>query len=412
MSEATAEPQEGRGLPFAWRRLLWRRAACKEEVEAKQLPPLRTLVGGYLLEARRGQGGFGTVYRARSEERLYAVKFIPLRHARTWGTREMEVLLRLKPQGIASLEGHGYWPVHAPRFLYIVTRYVAGRTVSAWARERNPTARQVARLLLELARVLVAVHRAGVVHADVKGANVLVRDEDGEVILVDFGAATYEGAPPLTTQLPPGTPHYRSPEALRFRRQHRRGESYHSTPGDDLWALGVLLCWLLTGTWPFDVTEPDAALHQEPVPPHERNPRVPEALDAVCLRLLAKTPEARYAEARAVVAALEEALAGADARWDVPLCDAYGPDTATTPVEVELDTEEATARLERLAAYREQHPPARGRPVPPEEASTLVPVTVTAPPTEEAREAVRPRPRWGVWLGLAVGLVLGLLAAR
>ena len=95
MSGGTAEPQEGRGLPFAWRRLLWRRGARKEEAEAKQMPPLGTVVGGYLLEARRGQGGFGTVYRARSGGRLYAVKFIPLRHARTWGTREMEVLLRL-----------------------------------------------------------------------------------------------------------------------------------------------------------------------------------------------------------------------------------------------------------------------------------------------------------------------------
>ncbi len=307
-------------LPFALRRLRWKQAHARHQWEARQLPPLGTQVGGYRLEALLGEGGQGTVYRARGPGGVCAVKLLPLRLAGPWAWRELEVLRRLRGPGIVALRGQGLWPREAPRFLFLVLEYVRGPTVSAWARKARPGARRVARLVLQLARVLEAVHRAGVVHRDVKGANVLVRAEDGAPVLVDFGVSTYAGAlEPPGPLLPPGTPHLRSPEALRFLREHGPGERYVSTAREDLWALGVLLSWLLTGRWPFHAGEPDAVLSLEPVPPRVLNPRVPEALSAVCLRLLAKAPEARYPEAAAVARALEKALAGADSRWDVPL---------------------------------------------------------------------------------------------
>ncbi|WNG13393.1 serine/threonine protein kinase [Cystobacter fuscus] len=367
----------------------WRR----EHVRACEFPRPGANVGGYHLEARLGTGGQGSVYRARREGGVFAVKLIPLALARAWGQRELEVMARLKLPGIAALEGHGHWPAVAPRFLFLVTRYVKGRTVYAWARETNPSAREVVEKGRALVGVLEAVHGAGVVHRDVKGDNVLVREEGGEVVLVDFGAASYANAPRLTVLLPPGTPRYRSPEAMRFLLGHSRGERYESPPGDDLWAFGVLLYWLLTGSWPFEGTEWGAVLHPEPEPPRARNPRVPAALSALCLRLLARTPEERFADAGAVGEALEAARAGAGADWDVPLCDAHGPDTATTHEVAPLETDEALARLERLAAHAEHHPPVRGRPVVSEEA--LVP-------------GRSPRGwRWGLGGVLVLGLALG-----
>jgi serine/threonine-protein kinase len=358
---------------------LWKRQE-REAAAGAGLPPLGTEVGGYLLEARLGRGGFGVVYRARCGGRQYAVKLIAARHAGTWGRGEMEALLRVESEGIAPLLGHGYWPAAAPRFLFLVTRYVPGRTVSAWAREDNPHALEVTERALGLTRALGEVHAAGVVHRDVKGTNVMVHEPGGGVVLVDFGSAGPEGV--CTRRLPPGTPHYRSPEALRFLGEAGRGEGYRATPQDDLWALGVLLYWLLTGSWPFDPAEPEAALHGAPEPPHERNPRVPRALSEVCARLLAPRPEARFSDARAVGAALEAARAGADADWEVPLCESYGPNTVTTLGEVSLDEEARLARSERLVEYDERHP-VRGQPSPPEEAATPARPTRSAPPDED-----------------------------
>jgi serine/threonine-protein kinase len=358
---------------------LWKREE-REAAAGEGLPPLGTEVGGYLLEARLGRGGFGVVYRARCGGAQYAVKLISSRYAGTWGRGEMQALLRVESEGIAPLLGHGYWPAAAPRFLFLVTRYVPGRTVSAWAREDNPGAIEVTERALGLTRALGEVHAAGVVHRDVKGTNVMVREPGGGVVLVDFGSAGPEGA--STRRLPPGTPHYRSPEALRFLREGGRGEGYRATHQDDLWALGVLLYWLLTGSWPFEPTEPEAALYGAPAPPHERNPRVPRALSEVCRRLLAPRPEARFSDARAVGAALEAARAGADASWEVPLCESYGAHTVTTLGEVSLDEEARLARSERLAGYEEEHP-VRGQPSPPEEATTPARPTRSASPDED-----------------------------
>ncbi|HZI08440.1 MAG TPA: hypothetical protein VEZ71_30765, partial [Archangium sp.] len=152
---------------------------------------------------------------------------------------------------------------------------------------------------------------------------------------------------------------------------------------------------------------------------HVHNPRVPRALSAVCLRMLEKAPEARYPSAEALGEALEAVLAQADAAWDIPLCEAYGPDTATTEVEGDLEDEQEEARWRRLEAHERLHP-VRGEPSSsPEEPATLAPPTGEAPPTGDAAlPAPAPAPprargspwRWGVVasLGLVLGLGLGL----
>ncbi|RKH92054.1 serine/threonine protein kinase [Corallococcus sp. AB045] len=298
---------------------------------------------GYTVERQLGQGGFGTVYLARNAGQPFALKLLYLPRSGERVEREVSILLKLHHPHVVSLQGYGLWPPREPRFAVIVMEYVDGPSLDLWAHEENPSARQVTRVLVDVARALAATHAAGVLHRDVKEANIMVRASDGPAKLVDFGVGDYTGARDLTVDiLPPGTPEYRAPEAWRYFRQHARvlGARYEAGTADDLWALGVVFYWLLTGRRPFDGDDDpsfiEAVLTQTPALPHEVNERVPHALSDVCLRLLGKTPETRTPSALAVVAALEEVLRGADAAWDVPLCDAFAEDTATT--ESELDS--------------------------------------------------------------------------
>jgi serine/threonine-protein kinase len=383
--------QQAPGGASMRRRWWWQRQLWKEETQAALLPPVGTTVGGYHLEAKLGRGGQGTVYRARRGGQWYAVKFIYLPVAGKWSRRELEVLPRLERVGVVRLEGHGKWPDLCPLFLFIAMEYVPGLALYTWASKQRPTARQVARVLLELARQLAAIHAEGVVHRDVKGPNVLVRPE-GQPVLVDFGVSTWPSASRVTGPLPPGSWPYRSPEVWRFLRERQPGERYTSSPLDDLWALGIALYRLLTGAYPFDErdepSQQDAVLTHHPEPPHVRNPRVPRVLGELCLRLLDKAPEARFPTAAALEATLTEILAGADGAWDVPLRDELAPE--------EPPEEAPTPQPSTLAA-----PSTSGEPL-----------SVHAPPPTGTRPPRGAFHRWA-WGALAVvSLAQGVLVAR
>ncbi|KFA88927.1 serine/threonine protein kinase, partial [Archangium violaceum] len=257
-----------------------------------------------------------------------------------------------------------------PLYLFLVMPLVRGLPLSVWTRVNNPCALEVAQLFGQGARQLSVVHEAGVVHRDVKGANLLVYGE-GRVVLVDFGVATYQDAPPVTGPFPPGTWPYLGP---RVWRAWRGLEDSRACPGDDVWALGVELYFTLTGRLPFQGREGElvhAVLHEEPPVPHEHNPRVPRALGEVCWRMLRKHPEEGYADALAVDTAIEEALKQADETWQVPLCEAWGPHHATTVLERGMGRgADVMAIHERRAAYARV--PVRGRPRAPDEVSTLL----------------------------------------
>ncbi|GMU05749.1 serine/threonine-protein kinase [Corallococcus caeni] len=357
---------------------------------------------GYTVERQLGQGGFGTVYLARNAGQSFALKLLHLPRVGERVEREVSILLKLRHANVVGLQGYGLWPPGAPQFAVIVMEYVDGRRLDVWADEENPTARQVARVAVDVARALAASHAAGVLHRDVKEANVMVRASDGLAKLVDFGIGDYEGARGLTPDiLPPGTPEYRAPEAWRFFRRHAHspGAQYSAGPSDDLWALGLVLYALLTARKPFDGAD-DASfiedvMTREPTPPHEENARVPRALSDVCMRLLAKTPETRTLSALAAVTELERALAGADTAWDVPLCDAFGEDTATT----QGGRDSMDQWLRAL-----MHRPRRGKRAPPPaaEAETTAPGTTVK---------AAPQPRWRSWAWAMVALALVLFAA-
>ncbi|MCP3105334.1 protein kinase [Myxococcus sp. K15C18031901] len=292
---------------------------------------------GYTVVRQLGRGGFGTVYLATQEGQSYALKLVQLRRVGGRVEREISILLRLKHANVVGIRGFTYWPAVAPEFVLIAMEYVEGRQLGDWVKEENPSAREVALVSLDVARALAASHEAGVVHRDIKESNVMVRTAGGVAVVVDYGVGDYKGAPGVTQSgVPPGTPEYRPPEMWRFVRTAAgvRDTRYVPGPADDVWALGVVLYRLLTARWPFvegsDAAFVDAVLFSTPAPPHVANRLVPEALSRLCMRLLEKEPAARP-EASAVCLALEEVLAGAEGEaWTTPLCDTYGPHSATT----------------------------------------------------------------------------------
>ncbi len=182
------------------------------------------------------------------------------------------------------------------------------------------------RLLAPVASALAATHAASCVHRDVKGDNILVSQDGSRPMLLDFGAGDFLGAPTLTREvLPPGTPYYRSPEALRFhwRYRHQPGAHYEPGPADDVYALGVTAYCLVTGSYPPPVLPPEL-LESDPSllangwePPEERATVCPE-LAGLIRQMLSLEPSARGSAAE-VAEALEHAARTAGLKADQPI---------------------------------------------------------------------------------------------
>jgi predicted Ser/Thr protein kinase len=387
-----------------------------------EIPP-GTDVRGFLIEGKLGAGGFGTVYRARRGERLYALKFIRRKDAGGWAKREVDVLMRLAHPNVVGFEGCGFWPDDTREYLVIIMVLVEGRRLDVWADEENPDARQVSQKVLGVGKALAAIHRENVVHRDLKEANIIVGSSDGEPVVVDFGVAGGPDTPRVTRDvLPPCTLEYRSPEAWRFLRENvgRLDVHYQPGPADDLYALGVVLYWLVTSRYPCvgatEAEQADATLHHVPEPPHIVNPRVPEAISAICMRLLEKLPENRYPDAGALGLALEAELARADGAWGVPLCDAHAPDNLTTVGKLAReDGDDGVDHWLREARHKHERPRRGKRPAAPAaqkgkppSPGVEVPRVPPAPPVEPPAAALSIPLLGAVALVLALGLAVAV----
>ncbi|WNG20550.1 serine/threonine protein kinase [Cystobacter fuscus] len=373
------------------------------ERDTPDLPP-GTNVNGAIIEELVERGGYGTVYRARDKLTgiLFALKFVPLYRAKQWAEREGVLAMPFQHKNLVQQMGFSYWPPVLPEFFCLKMIYVEGRPLDVWAWEDNPDTWAVVGKLVGVSRGLAVAHDKHVVHRDVKEANIVVRDEDGEPVLLDFGAARREGQTTITEGLfPPGTPHYRSPEAWRFGLEHwnDRRVTYRPGKADDQYALGVVLYRLLTRRFPFEVAWDDeasvqAVIHQEPLPPHIVNPNVPLVVSDVCMKLLEKTPEKRYPSVLELVKELSHLQARADASWQVPLHDGpRGP------------------RQGRRGAAARKKPEAAEPSVEPTPA-TPTPASVAQVPVQAmALQALR---RAAVWMAVLVGVALagGWLARR
>ena len=264
-----------------------------------------------------GSGGFGEVFLARDEVlgREVALKVLHRRCVDDGGGierfgREARSAASLSHPNVVAVHDFGQDPVDgAP---YIVMEYVPGVTLADVLEGEGALAPGVAAAVaLGVASGLEAAHRRGVIHRDVKPANVLLAGAGafGAVKVADFGVARVVAEDTLTEEnAVVGTAHYLSPEQAMGR---------PAGPASDLYSLGVVLYEMLAGRRPFEAEGAESPLAvamrhvtEEPDPPSASNPEVPPALDALVMRLLAKDPEGRPASA----AILAEELGRVDGR--------------------------------------------------------------------------------------------------
>src|SRR4051795_6616478 len=266
---------------------------------------------GHRIEAEAGRGGMGVVYVAThlALNRRVALKLIAPDLAADEGFRE-----RFKQESMtaASIDHPNVIPIyHAGEEdgkLYITMRYVEGTDLRAMiARDGKIPARQAAEIVSQVAAALDAAHQHGLVHRDVKPANILI-GEAGQAYLTDFGLTKHAGSRSGLTKtgMFVGTLDYIAPEQLQ------------GGPVDarvDVYALGCVLYQVLTGTVPFPRdTEPAkiwAHMQEEPPSVVASHPDVPAQFEQVIHRAMAKKPEDRYPSAGDLGRA---ALASAEAR--------------------------------------------------------------------------------------------------
>ncbi len=291
-------------------------------------PALGQRLGGYKLEKILGRGGMGAVYVGVNDAGARRAVKVPFYEregseiARARFTREAQVLARIPPhRGVVRVHAAG----EEGHLTYCVLELIEGRTLEQILTKQGPLPIPKALEVAEqTARALAHLHKQGVVHRDVKPSNLLIRDEDGSVVLTDFGLVRDQTLESLTqTGTFVGTPIYVAPEqALATREVDGRA---------DIYALGATLFALLTGRPPHQagsLTELMRLLVTvDPAPPSSIRPEIPAALDALILRALAREPKDRHPDATAFaddLAALRAGKSIAQPSRSLPLALAAG----------------------------------------------------------------------------------------
>ncbi len=273
--------------------------------------PVQRDFGTYELLEKIGQGGMGVVYRARQKglDREVALKLLA---AGPWASTNFIQRFRAEAQSAARMEHPNIVTVFETGsredLHYFSMRLVRGHSLATKLRETGPYAPQsAAKLMRTIAEAVDYAHRLGVLHLDLKPGNILI-DEHDEPQVADFGLAKRldEVLAEQSSEVS-GTPSYMAPEQARAHSQ-RIGVA------TDIYGLGAVFYELLTGAPPFLAATPQETLQRvvddAVQPPCERRPEIPADLDAICLKCLAKDPDARYSQARQLADDLTRYLEG------------------------------------------------------------------------------------------------------
>jgi serine/threonine-protein kinase len=291
-------------------------------------PLLGQQLGPYTIQSLLGRGGMARVYQALDTalDRPVAIKILAptLRHQITIADRMLQegrVLASFQHPGIVQIYNLG---THQG-LPYLVQELLPGPTLEDELTATNRIGRfldaaAIQSVISSVASALDYAHQRGIIHRDLKPSN-LMRNAYGQLILMDFGIAKgVSGTEKLTqTGMVLGTPHYLAPE---------QAQGGVLTPAVDIYALGIILYEILTGSVPFDDPTPlvVALAHVQRTPPPlaAQRPDLPPAVAAVVERALAKDPPARFATAGDLAAALAAA-------WTPPAPSIHTRPTTVTP---------------------------------------------------------------------------------
>ena len=264
-------------------------------------------LGRYIIESEIGRGAMGVVFKARDTvlERTVAVKTVNMalerEHADKYEARfyqEARAAAGLNHPNIVTVYDAG----KAADVVYMAMEYIQGVELRTLLSEGQPMGvPQALAIAAQVAEGLAYAHQHGVVHRDIKPANIMVVAE-GPVKITDFGIARMRASKDLTqTGVMLGSPKYMSPEQVIGKRADHRS---------DLFSLGVILYEMLTGAGPFSGENVTALMYQivnfAPPAPSSVNNAVPQMLDFIVAKMLAKPLEERYQDAKDVARDLRE----------------------------------------------------------------------------------------------------------
>ncbi|MEW5829477.1 MAG: protein kinase [Chloroflexota bacterium] len=264
-------------------------------------------VGPYRILEQLGQGGMATVYKAyhASLDRYVALKVL---HQAFLEDANFHARFQREARLVAKLEHPNIVPIYdfaehngQP---YLVMKFIEGETLKARLGRGPLSSDEIERMIDAIGPALTYAHKRGILHRDVKPSNVLLA-ADGQIYLADFGLAriAQAGESTLTSDMILGTPQYISPEQAMGKKE--------LDEGTDIYSFGVMLYELAVGKVPFSADTPFSIIHDHiytPLPlPRMVNPNVPEPVQRVLLKALAKERPDRYPDVAALVAAFKSA---------------------------------------------------------------------------------------------------------
>ena len=348
-------------------------------------------VGPYRIIEQLGQGGMATVFKAyhASLDRYVALKVL---HPAFNQDPNFEARFQREARVVAKLEHPNIVPIydyaeHEKR-PYLVMKFIEGITLKARMDQGSLSSDEITRIVDAVGSALAYAHKQGVLHRDIKPSNVLMAT-DGQIYLADFGLAriAQSGESTLSSDMIMGTPQYISPEQAMG-----KADLDQRT---DLYSFGVMLYEMVVGKVPFNADTPFSIIHDHiysPLPlPGVVNPSVPEPVERVLLKALAKERDDRFDDATRLV----EAFKGAWNEAGVPI---QGSDVSASQV-IPIETAEPT----KVASMPEPAEPTKVASVP-----EIIARAEEKPKETEAVPTSKKKRSTLVWVGVALIVILCL----